>query len=108
MNRSTMRTTRCMSVASTVIGASSRPEPDEQHELQQHPEREEHQLPVEVDPPADQVVEDEADEHRQRQHELDALGHDAPDDPDLAGQVGRADQPGLLDQALGRVVDRRR
>ena len=82
------------------------PEPDEQHELQQHAEREEHELPVELDPATGEVVDHEADQHRQRQHVLDALGDDAPDDPDLAREVRRADQPGLLDQALGRVVDR--
>ena len=96
-----MRTTRCMSVTSTVTGARSRPSPTSSTNCSSIPSGKKHELPVEVDPADDQVVEHEADEHRQRQHELDALGDDAPDHPDLARQVGRPDQPRLLDQALG-------
>ena len=94
-----------MSVASTVIGASSSPSPTSRTNCSSMPRGNSTSSQSRLDPPPDQVVEDEADEHRERQHELHALGHDAADHPHLTGQVGRADQPRFLDQALGRVVD---
>ena len=95
--------TRWVSVTSAVTGASSSPSPVEQQRLEDDGDGEEHEPAVEVQVAADRVDDREGQQHREGQEVLDTLGQHHAQDPQLARQVGRPDELGLLDERARRV-----
>src|SRR4051794_28304967 len=83
-------------------GGQEQPDPREQHHLHEEGKRREDHLPMQPGP----VQRSEQRDHRQAAQELDALRRHESQDPDLAPDVGRADQLLVHTEGARRVDDR--